>query len=114
MSPRKPRPTPLSLPPVFKTKSDSDPDSFASDLDRLYFHAEMHFLRQGGSKCAMCHAHVRHVVEVSSFRPEGKQVFPCLCTRCLVAEEARSSRVVLRFEGVAADSVRPASRRFAA
>lgn len=111
MSPRKPRPTPTTSPVLQDTAGRA---SFDSDLDWLYFHAEMRFQQHGGSKCAICRAHVRHVVEVTSFRPDGKKDFPCLCMRCLVAEEARASRVVLRLDGIAAESHRPAAARRAA
>lgn len=112
MSPRKSRPTPqLSTSPALQDTAGRA--SFDSDLDWLYFHAEMRFQQHGGSKCALCRAHVRHVVEVTSFRPDGTKAFPCLCMRCLVAEEARSSRVVLRLDGIAAESHRPLPRRAA-
>ena len=77
--------------------------SFDNDEERLLYRAEIRFQRHGGSKCAVCGAHVRHVVEVVSARGDGESIFPCLCTRCLVAEESRGP-VVLRLKDLAVDS----------
>lgn len=92
-----------------KAKEQSNARPFADDHQRLLHYAELRFQKQGGGRCAVCSAHVRHVLRVISLRPEGSKEFACLCTRCLVAEEARSPRVLLRINGLSVDS--PGSRQ---
>jgi hypothetical protein len=63
----------------------------------LTSYAELQFRLHGGGHCSVCHAAVRHVVPVRVERSNGATAFfGCLCTRCLEAERALSSRVVLR------------------
>jgi len=65
--------------------------------DLLVSYAELRYKVQGGSRCAVCNAPVRHVVPVYVERSNGKRIeYPCLCTRCLEAEKAVAHRVVLR------------------
>lgn len=88
-------------------------DGFPSSEKSLFDCAEIGFKTEGGSHCSVCRSHVRHAVQVVCQRPDGASVtFDCLCTRCLVAEEARSSKVLLRFGGMAIES--KGSRRKAA
>ncbi len=62
----------------------------------LNSYAELQFRLNGGGHCAVCHATVRHVVPVRVEHTDGSvSDFQCLCTRCLEAERAQSSRVVL-------------------
>jgi hypothetical protein len=59
-------------------------------------YAELQFKLNGGSKCPMCKAHVRHVVPVRAERPDGTvQEFECLCTRCFEGERAISKVITL-------------------
>ncbi len=56
--------------------------------------AELQFCIHGGAKCGVCHAHVRHVLQVLSQRPDGtEREYDCLCTRCFESERAIASRV---------------------
>jgi hypothetical protein len=69
-------------------------DSKARELFRSY--AEFKFRVEGGSRCAVCQAHVRHVVAVTAEYAGGDaQRFPCLCTRCFEGEKAKASRMFL-------------------
>ncbi len=63
----------------------------------LFSFAELKFRVGGGGRCAVCHAHVRHVLPVEVEHADGVSArFTCLCTRCLVAEKAGARRVTLR------------------
>jgi hypothetical protein len=76
------------------------------DRDLLAWYAELKYKLSGGGHCTICRAHVRHAVPVTSERADNITViYACLCTRCLVAEEAISRRVTLAHE-VEADGVR--------
>jgi hypothetical protein len=60
-------------------------------------YAELQFKLNGGSKCPVCRAHVRHVVPIHSMKEDGStQDFKCLCTRCFEAERATSKVVTLK------------------
>jgi hypothetical protein len=60
-------------------------------------YAELQFRLHGGSRCSICHAHVRHVLPVSTEHQDGsRNEFSCLCLRCLQAEKAISRKVILR------------------
>lgn len=59
-------------------------------------YAEFQFRLNGGSKCAICRATVRHVIPVTAIREDGSQdVYPCLCTRCYEGERAKSVKMVM-------------------
>lgn len=58
-------------------------------------HAELNFRVQGGSRCGICHSHVRHVVQVTVTKAEEVHVYRCLCTRCLEGERSSSEKVTL-------------------
>jgi len=63
------------------------------DLLRCY--AELQFKLNGGSRCAMCRACVRHVIPVSVERMDGQvDAYDCLCTRCFEGERAQSRKIV--------------------
>jgi hypothetical protein len=65
------------------------------DLLRCY--AELQFKLNGGSRCVMCRACVRHVVPVTAERADGSvDKYECLCTRCYEGERARSKRIILQ------------------
>ena len=60
-------------------------------------YAELQFKLNGGSKCQVCRAHVRHVVPVHAEKEDGTaQDFSCLCTRCFEAERATSKAVSMK------------------
>jgi hypothetical protein len=62
----------------------------------LLSYAELQFQRKGGGRCAVCKTTVRHVLPVRAEREPGMVLeYACLCHRCLQAERALSSRVVL-------------------
>lgn len=59
-------------------------------------YAELQYRINGGGHCSVCHAAVRHVLPVRAEHKDGSVAdFQCLCTRCLEAERALSSRVIL-------------------
>ena len=88
-------------------------DRFPTSEKSLFDCAEIGYKTEGGQRCSICRAHVRHAVQVVCERPDAtSDTFDCLCTRCLVAEEARSSKVLLRLGGMAIES--RGSRRKAA
>ena len=74
----------------------------------LFSFAELKFRIAGGGKCAVCHAHVRHVLPVEVERDDGsRHSYSCLCTRCLVAEKASARRVILRIGHATVEYTRP-------
>ena len=74
----------------------------------LFSFAELKFRIGGGGHCAVCHAHVRHVLPVEVEHEDGTgKKFTCLCTRCLVAEKTTSRRVTLRVGSAAVVYTRP-------
>jgi len=59
-------------------------------------YAELQFKLNGGTKCPVCRAHVRHIVPVKSHKADGSvKEFTCLCTRCFEAERATSNTVTM-------------------
>lgn len=63
----------------------------------LKCYAELQYKLNGGAKCPICRAHVRHVVPVRAERPDGHiDEFPCLCTRCFEGERAVSKSISMR------------------
>lgn len=74
----------------------------------LFSFAELKFRIGGGGKCAVCRAHVRHVLPVEVERENGARVtYDCLCTRCLVAEKMQATRVTLRIGNACVEYTRP-------
>lgn len=64
------------------------------DVIRCY--AEFQFRLNGGGKCAICRATVRHVVPVTAVRAGGQQDhYPCLCTRCYEGERAAAVKMIM-------------------
>ena len=62
----------------------------------LTSYAELRFRLNGGGKCNVCGASVRHIIPVKSEHIDGSTAeFACLCTRCMEAERAISERVTL-------------------
>jgi hypothetical protein len=60
-------------------------------------YAELQFKLNGGTKCPVCRAHVRHIIPVRAEKPDGTaKEFPCLCTRCFEAERATSKVIIMK------------------
>lgn len=71
--------------------ADARPHKFLFSFAELRYHVD------GGSRCGICNAHVRHVVPVTVEHQDGTLVeYPCMCVRCLAAEKATSKRITLR------------------
>ena len=59
-------------------------------------YAELQFKLNGGMKCPVCRAHVRHIVATQVHKQDGAvKDYSCLCTRCFEAERATSKCVVM-------------------
>ena len=59
-------------------------------------YAEFQFRLNGGSKCAICRATVRHVIPVTAVREDGRRdEYACLCTRCYEGERAGSAKMIM-------------------
>ena len=62
----------------------------------LTSYAELRYRLNGGGKCTVCGASVRHIIPVKAEHADGTVAsFTGLCTRCLEAERAISDRVTL-------------------
>jgi hypothetical protein len=73
---------------------------FECEHDWLVWYAEMQYKTRGGGKCSQCRAPVRHALKIRAERTDGStRTYVCLCTRCLVAEEALSTRVLYLVAG---------------
>lgn len=69
-------------------------------LDLLAWYGELQYKTRGPGKCSQCRAPVRHALKVRAERTDGStRTYVCLCTRCLVAEESLSTRVLYRVAG---------------
>ena len=59
-------------------------------------YAELQFRLNGGSKCSICRATVRHVIPVTAVRPNGHEDdYKCLCIRCYEGERAVSEKMIM-------------------
>ena len=66
----------------------------------LSWYAELQYKMRGGGKCSQCRAPVRHALRIRAEQTDSSnRTYLCLCTRCLVAEEALSARVLYRVAG---------------
>lgn len=89
------------------SRCEADRNDPMAKRDLLRAFAELQFCKHGGSKCAICQAHVRHVLPVISERSDGKvRQYPCLCIRCFEGERAAARRIcmklgetIIHFEG---------------
>jgi len=93
--------------------------SASGEQKLLFGYAELKYRMAGGGKCAMCRAHVRHVVPVVAKRSDGESVtYECLCQRCLLGEIALSDEVEMRIGDASvrytrdADKPEPVARPF--
>src|SRR5437879_6028343 len=67
-------------------------------------YAELQFKLNGGAKCPMCRAHVRHVVPVRAEHQDGTvKDYSCLCTRCFEGERAISKVITLHMGDAAVE-----------
>ncbi len=72
----------------------ADTEQKARELLRSY--AELRYKMNGGKKCSMCRASVRHTYEVHAEYNDGSiREFECLCTRCLEGERGKSAKILL-------------------
>ncbi len=74
----------------------------------LFSFAELKYRMVGGDHCAVCHAHVRHVLPVEvEYENGSRKTFKCLCTRCLVAEKVSARHVTLKVGNASVVYTRP-------
>ncbi len=74
-------------------------------------YAELRYRLNGGARCPVCRAHVRHVVPVTVKLQNGTtQQYGCLCQRCLQAEQATAKSVVLRLGAASWEVVKRKAR----
>jgi hypothetical protein len=85
----------------------------------LFGYAELKYRMAGGGRCAMCRAHVRHVVPVMAKRNDGEAIaYKCLCQRCLLSEIALTDEVEMRIGDASvrytrdAEKAEPVTRTF--
>lgn len=87
---------------------DTEQQDPVRQANLLFSFAELKFRIGGGGRCAVCRAHVRHVLPVEVERETGAVVkYDCLCTRCLVAEKTQATRVTLRVGHAKVEYTRP-------
>ena len=79
------------------TRAQSFQTSSVRHWTLLKCYAELQYKLNGGSKCPVCRAHVRHVIPVTIERVDGKvDQFHCLCTRCFEGERAVSKVLTIQ------------------
>jgi hypothetical protein len=80
----------------FEAVATPEPEQRDRAFQLISSYAELQYRLNGGSRCPVCHTHVRHVVPVFVVREDGREGrFPCLCQRCLQAEQATAKSVVM-------------------
>ena len=81
--------------------SEKAPSAFPQcEQELLTWYAELQFKTRGGWRCSQCGTPVRHALKVRAERCDtSTRTYLCLCTRCLVAEEALSWHVLYRMGG---------------
>src|SRR5207248_293647 len=63
----------------------------------LSSYAEVRFRINGGGRCSICRAHVRHVLPVVVSSDDGaEREYDCLCHRCLQGEKATAEAMEIR------------------
>jgi hypothetical protein len=81
------------------------------ERELLARYAELQYKTRGGGKCSQCRAPVRHALRIRAERADGgARSYVCLCARCLVAEEALSTRVLYQVAGQWVESRQPRKR----
>ena len=79
------------------SRCEADRNDQKAKRDFVRAFAEFQFCMHGGSKCAICHAHVRHVLPVVSERADQVvREFECLCTRCFESERAVAKKLFVK------------------
>jgi hypothetical protein len=79
------------------SRCEADRNDQKAKRDFVRAFAELQFCMHGGAKCAICHAHVRHVLPVVSERADQVvRDFECLCTRCFESERAVARKLFVR------------------
>ncbi|MDT8070054.1 MAG: hypothetical protein ROO76_17960 [Terriglobia bacterium] len=77
-----------------RCQKDQNDEHAKYDLMRAF--AELQFCIHGGAKCSVCHAHVRHVLAITSERADGtRHNFDCLCNRCFESERAAAKKIAV-------------------
>lgn len=88
--------SPRVLQDFFEAVAIPEPEDRDRAFQLISSYAELQYRLNGGGRCPVCRAHVRHVVPVSVTHQDGRQHhFPCLCQRCLQGEQATAKSVVL-------------------
>ena len=88
----------FSLWQEYSQLSERAPSAFpVCGEELLGWYAELQYKTRGGGRCSQCRAPVRHALKIRADRQDGStRTYLCLCTRCLVAEEAVSHRILHR------------------
>lgn len=82
------------------------------DEKLLFGYAELKYRIAGGGRCALCRAHVRHVVPVLARRASGDALaYECLCQRCLQGEIGLADEVELRIGDACVRYTREATKK---
>lgn len=78
--------------------SQTAPSAFPVCGEELVgWYAELQYKTRGGGRCSQCRAPVRHALKIRAERHDGStRTYLCLCTRCLIAEEAVSHHILHR------------------
>jgi hypothetical protein len=88
---------PQVLQDYLEALADSAAAAAPSGKKLLFGYAELKYRMEGGGRCTLCRAPVRHVVPVFSRRDDGQSVaYDCLCQRCLLGEVALATEVEQR------------------
>lgn len=88
----------------------AEPDEKPTDKEwkLLTSYAELLYKLNGGGRCSLCGAAVRHVLPATAEHDDGTvKEYHCLCTRCLQAERAVSDRLTLKVGRATLDYSRP-------
>ena len=77
------------------------PAAFAGcEHELVSWYGELQYKTRGSGRCSKCRCAVRHALKVRAERNDGStRTYVCLCTRCMVAEEADSDRLHLMVDG---------------
>jgi hypothetical protein len=79
------------------SRCEADRENQQAKRDFVRCFAELQFCMHGGSKCAVCRAHVRHVLPVYSERTDQSvRNFECLCTRCFEGERGAAKKLCMK------------------
>jgi len=88
--------SPRVLQDYFEAVAIPEPEERDRAFQLIQSYAELQFRLNGGGRCPVCRAHVRHVVPLSIVRADGAEKrFACLCQRCMEAERATAKSVVM-------------------